>query len=167
MGHQRSYVIVDQAMWDAVPELGKGYIQEHIKFGGKADTIQELAKAAKINQSVLENTVNFYNEHAAKGEDPEFSKDPHYVVPLGAGPFRAINFPAAYAWFFTTGGLKTTGKAEVLDAFGETIPGLYAAGRNAFAVCAQIYPGSGTSVCEALTFGRIAGKIAAAQEPWS
>ncbi len=165
-GHQRSYVIVDQAMWEAVPDLGKQYIQEHIKLGGKADTIQELAKLAKINQAVLENTVNFYNEHAAKGVDPEFSKDSHYVAPLGAGPYRAINFPAEYAWFFTTGGLKINGKAEVLDAFGKVVPGLYAAGRNAFAVCAQIYPGSGTSVCEGLTFGRIAGTVAAAQEPW-
>jgi 3-oxo-5alpha-steroid 4-dehydrogenase len=165
--HPVSYVIVDQAMWDGVPELGKKYIQENIKFGGQADTLFELARAANINPDVLENTVEFYNEQAAKGKDPEFSKDPHYLAPLEKAPFYAINFPAAYAWFFTTGGLKITGKAEVLDAFGEPVPGLYAAGRNAFAVSAQMYPGSGTSVCEALTFGRIAGKAVAALEAWS
>jgi 3-oxo-5alpha-steroid 4-dehydrogenase len=166
-GHPVSYVIVNQAIWDEVPEQGKTYIQEHIKFGGQADTIAELSRAASINTAVLENTVNFYNEHASRGEDPEFSKDPHYLVPLEKGPFYAINFPAAYAWFFTTGGLKTTGKAEVLDVFGEPVPGLYAAGRNAFAVCATMYPGSGTSVCEALTFGRIAGRVVASLEAWS
>jgi len=166
-GHPVSYVIVNQAIWDDVPEQGKKYIQENIKFGGQADTIAELSRAANINTDVLENTVNFYNEHASRGEDPEFSKDPHYLVPLEKGPFYAINFPAAYAWFFTTGGLKTTAKAEVLGVFGEPVPGLYAAGRNAFAVCATMYPGSGTSVCEALTFGRIAGRVVASLEAWS
>jgi len=47
------------------------------------------------------------------------------------------------------------------------VPGLYAAGRNAFAVTAEQYPGSGTSVGEALIFGRIAGKGVAALEAWS
>jgi 3-oxo-5alpha-steroid 4-dehydrogenase len=166
-GHPVSYVVVDQAIWDEVPEQGKKYIQENIKFGGQADSIPELAQAAKINPEVFQNTVDFYNAHAAKGEDPEFSKDAHYLVPLENPPFYAINFPAAHAWFFTTGGLKITSKAQVVDAFGEPVPGLFAAGRNAFAVSAQMYPGSGTSVCEALTFGRIAGRVAAASEAWS
>ena len=165
--HPASYVVVDQAIWDEVPEQGRAYIAEHIKFAGPADTIAELARAANINSDLLENTLGFYNEHAAKGEDPECSKDPHYLVPLEKGPFYAVNFPAAYAWFFTTGGLKTNGKAEVVDSFGDPIPGLYAAGRNAFGVSAQQYPGSGTSVGDGLTFGRIAGKNAAALEPWS
>ena len=165
--HPASYVVVDQAIWDEVPEQGRAYIAEHIKFAGPADTIAELARAANIGSDLLENTLGFYNEHAAKGEDPECSKDPHYLVPLEKGPFYAVNFPAAYAWFFTTGGLKTNGKAEVVDSFGDPIPGLYAAGRNAFGVSAQQYPGSGTSVGDGLTFGRIAGKNAAALEPWS
>jgi 3-oxo-5alpha-steroid 4-dehydrogenase len=115
----------------------------------------------------MENTIDFYNEHAAKGEDPAFSKDEHYVVPLESGPFYALSYPAAGVGFFTTGGLRVNGKAEALDPFGETVPGLYAAGRNAFAVTAEQYPGSGVSVCEGLTFGRIAGKAAAALEAWS
>jgi len=166
-GHPTAYVIVDQAIWDDVPERGRQYIQENIKFGGQGETLAELAKAANINSELLENTVAFYNEHAAKGEDPEFSKDPHYLAPLEKGPFYAINFPAAHAWFFTTGGLRITGKSEVVDAFGKPVPGLYAAGRNATAVSAQMYPGSGTSVCEGLIFGRIAGRVVAAQESWS
>ena len=58
-------------------------------------------------------------------------------------------------------------KAEVLDPFGQPVPGLYAAGRNAFGVSAQQYPGSGASVGDGLTFGRIAGSNVAALEPWS
>jgi len=166
-GHPVSYVIVDQSIWDEIPEQGRAYIAEHIKYLGPADSIAELARVADINLELLENTVRFYNERAAKGEDPECSKDPHYLVPLEKGPFYAINFPAAFAWFFTTGGLKTSGKAEVLNPFGQPVPGLYAAGRNAFGVSAQQYPGSGTSVGDGLTFGRIAGSNVAALEPWS
>jgi 3-oxo-5alpha-steroid 4-dehydrogenase len=166
-GHPVSYVIVDQAIWDEVPEAGRKHIEKHIKLAGQADSIAELARAANINPDLLENTVDFYNEHAANGEDPEFSKDEHYVVPLENPPFYAVNYPAAIAGFFTTGGLRINGKAEVLNAFGEPVLGLYAAGRNAFAVSAHQYPGSGTSVCEGLTFGRIAGKGVAALEAWS
>jgi 3-oxo-5alpha-steroid 4-dehydrogenase len=161
--HPVSYVIVDQAIWDEVPELGKKYLT----VAGQADSITELARASNIAPDLLENTVNFYNERASKGEDPEFLKDERYVVPLENRPFYAINYPAAYVGFFTTGGLRINGRAEVLNAFGKPVPGLYAAGRNAFAVTAEQYPGSGTSVGEALIFGRIAGKGAAALEAWS
>jgi 3-oxo-5alpha-steroid 4-dehydrogenase len=156
-------MIVSQAIWDEVPDQGK----PHLHVAAQADTIAELAKAANINGDLLQNTVEFYNEHAARGEDPEFSKDEHYVVPLDAGPFYAISYPAAGAGFFTTGGLRINARAEVLNAFGEPIPGLYSAGRNAFAVTAHQYPGSGVSVGEGLTFGRIAGRNAASLEPRS
>lgn len=158
-----SYLIIDQAIWDAITEAGK----KALSVAAQADSIVELARAANINQDVLENTIDFYNEHAAKGEDPAFSKDEHHVVPLENAPFYALNYPAAAVGFFTTGGLRINGKAQVLDPFGETVPGLYAAGRNAFAVTAQQYPASGVSVGEGLTFGRIAGKGAAALEAWS
>ena len=158
-----SYLIVDQAIWDAITEGGK----KALSVAAQADSIAELAQAANINQDVLENTIDFYNEHAAKGEDPAFSKDEHHLVPLENAPFYALNYPAAAVGFFTTGGLRINGKAQVLDPFGETVPGLYAAGRNAFAITAQQYPGSGVSVGEGLTFGRIAGKGAAAQQAWS
>jgi len=162
-GHPVSYMIVSQAIWDQVPEQGK----KHLNLAAQADSIAELAKAANINADLLQNTVDFYNEHAAKGEDPAFSKNEHYVVPLDAGPYYAISYPAADAGFFTTGGLRINGKAQVLDAFGEPVPGLYSAGRNAFAVSAHQYPGSGVSVGEGLIFGRIAGKNAASLEAWS
>jgi 3-oxo-5alpha-steroid 4-dehydrogenase len=158
--HPVSYLIVDQAIWDEIHEAAKNVLT----VAAQADSIAELARAANINQDVMENTIDFYNEHAAKGEDPTFSKDEHYLVPLENGPFYALSYPAAGVGFFTTGGLRINGKAEALDPFGETVPGLYAAGRNAFAVTAEQYPGSGVSVCEGLTFGRIAGKAAAALE---
>ena len=82
-------------------------------------------------------------------------------------PYYAVAFPVKYASIFTTGGLRINPQAQVLDVNGEPVPGLYSAGRNAFAVTAENYPGSGTSVGEALIFGRIAGQGAAAQEAQS
>jgi 3-oxo-5alpha-steroid 4-dehydrogenase len=161
--HPESYLIVDQAIWDDVPEEGK----KQFGLAAQADTVSELARKLEINPDLLENTFDFYNEHAARGEDPAFSKDPKEVVPLKKAPFFAINYPAAAVGFLTTGGLRINEQAEVLDPFGEPVPSLYAAGRNAFAVTAEQYPASGVSVGEGLIFGRIAGKLAVAQEAWS
>ena len=161
--HPVSYLIVDQAIWDAISDAGK----KALNVAARADSIAELARVVNIRADLLENTIAFYNEHAAKGEDPAFSKDEHHLAPLEHGPFYALNYPAAGVAFFTTGGLRINGKAEVLNPFGEKVNGLYAAGRNASAVTATQYPGSGVSVGEGLTFGRIAGKAAAALEAWS
>ncbi len=167
--HPTSYLIVDHPIWDEVPAAGKEAMKDfpQFKVSAQADTIAQLAQALGINTDLLEDTVNLYNRHAANGEDPAFSKDKHYLVPLQTAPFYAISYPAAGAGVFTTGGLKINGKAEVLDVFGKPVPGLYAAGRNAFAVTAEQYPGSGTSVGEGLVFGRIAGKGMAALPAWS
>ena len=62
----------------------------------------------------------------------------------------------------TLGGLKINGNSEVLDLAGSPIPGLYAAGRTSCGIFGE-YPGSGSSVADALTFGRIAGASAAAR----
>ena len=61
---------------------------------------------------------------------------------------------------FTFGGLKTNTEAEVLDADGSPIRGLYAAG-EAMGLYYGRYPG-GTSVLRGAVFGRIAGVQAAA-----
>jgi 3-oxo-5alpha-steroid 4-dehydrogenase len=162
-GNQTAFLIVDDAVWSEVPDAAK----EAITLAGQADTIAELVTNLGLNPVMVESTVSVYNQFAAEGQDPEFQKDSHYVVPLETGPFYALPYLAAYAGGFTTGGLRINTKSEVLDVNGEPVPGLYSAGRNAFAVTAQNYPGSGTSVGEALIFGRIAGEGAAALEDWS
>ncbi len=67
----------------------------------------------------------------------------------------------------THGGVTINTKAQVLDVFGEPIPGLYAGGcdvgTNIFGKAGN-YPGCGTYVGFALCYGRIAGKNLAAQE---
>jgi 3-oxo-5alpha-steroid 4-dehydrogenase len=162
-GNPVSFLVFDDAVWSEVPDAVKDYVT----LAGQADTVAELVTNLGLNAAMVESTLSTYNQFAAEGQDPEHQKNEHYLVPLETAPFYAIPFMAEYGNAFTTGGLHINTRAEVVDADGEPIPGLYAAGRNAFAVTAQNYPGSGTSVGEALIFGRIAGQGAAASESWS
>jgi len=158
--HNVAYLILDDAVWSMVPEASK----ESLTVVAQADTIGELAQAVGIEPGLLENTLELYNGFAADGEDPLFEKDSAYVVPLETPPFYALFFGVEATAFFTNGGLRINAKSQVLDVNGELVPGLYAAGRNAFAVPARNYVASGVAVAEVLTFGRIAGQTAAAEE---
>jgi 3-oxo-5alpha-steroid 4-dehydrogenase len=126
------------------------------------ETIAELEGETGLPTGSLESTVALYNQHAARAEDPVFRKAPEYVRPLATAPFGAIDLSwdkAIYA-AFTLGGLATNPRAEVLDADGAVVPGLYAAGRTAASISSPGYS-SGTSIGEATIFGRIAGRNAA------
>jgi 3-oxo-5alpha-steroid 4-dehydrogenase len=160
-----SYLILDGGIWKELGEAG----QKAAVVVQKADTLADLGKALKMVPGLLENTVNFYNQGAAKSQDPQFGKFKDYMQTLMTPPYYALDASAKGIVFFTTGGLRTNLKAQVLDASGASagrpIPGLYAAGRNAFGLIGYRYQGSGSSVADALTFGRIAGQNAAAEKP--
>ncbi|MBI3978572.1 MAG: FAD-binding protein [Chloroflexi bacterium] len=64
--------------------------------------------------------------------------------------------------FLSFGGLKTDPGGHVMGVFGQPIPGLYAAGRNAAGIHGDHYS-SGSSVGDAMFSGRIAGRNAAAE----
>jgi len=161
--HNVAFLILDDAVWSAVPDAAK----EALTVVGQAETIAELATGLGIPAGLLENTVQIYNEFAADGEDPEFGKESDFVTPLETPPYYALFFGVEATAFFTNGGLRINSDSQVLDVHGQAIPGLYAAGRNAFAVPAPHYVASGVSVAEVLIFGRIAGQMAAAEEPAS
>ncbi len=116
---------------------------------------------------MLRHTLDFYNEHAARGEDPLFHKSPDWLKPIEA-PYAALDCTPGCGVFypyFTLGGLDTRPTGEVLTMEGEPIKGLYAAGRTACGVprTAAGYA-SGMSVGDATFFGRVTGKQVAAQE---
>jgi hypothetical protein len=56
----------------------------------------------------------------------------------------------------TKGGLKTDANARVLNEAGEAIPGLYAIGNCSGSVTGRTYPGAGSTIGPAMTFGYIA-----------
>lgn len=127
-----------------------------------SDSIEEIAQKTQIDPAVLQNTISFYNESASLGEDREFGKNPAFLKPLEAGPFHVFAVGSEKCYTASCGGLKIDLDARVLDYNNEPIAGLYAAGRNAGTIYGW-YMGSGSSMLDVLTFGRIAGKNVAAE----
>jgi fumarate reductase flavoprotein subunit len=115
-----------------------------------ADSIEELAGKAVINQANLKQTVAEYNKNA------------RYLRPVQQPRFYAGRiFPGAYG---SLGGIKINDKAEVLNKNYDAIPGLYAAGVDACTIYGDSYvfvlPGN--TMGFAINSGRIAGESAAA-----
>jgi 3-oxo-5alpha-steroid 4-dehydrogenase len=130
------------------------------------ETVEEMEAGLNLPQGSLVKTLALYNEHAAKGEDPEFHKYGKWIQPLTQGPFAAINctFGTSPIMGFTLGGMKTNEKGQVLNAAGAPIPGLYAAGACAsnLAYDSMGYS-TGTCIGESTFFGRQCGINAAAR----
>lgn len=128
------------------------------------DSVGELAEELGTPPGMLEQTIRYYNVHAAAGTDPLFHKSPEFLRPLeppyaalDCTPGRGVVIP-----HFTLGGLDTLPGGEVLTPAGRAIPGLFAAGRTTAGVPrrGEGYA-SGTSIADATLFGRLAGRSAA------
>jgi succinate dehydrogenase/fumarate reductase flavoprotein subunit len=156
-----AYLIVDNELYGPT-------IAFH-QIAAVEESIEDLEKALGLPETTLVSTVEFFNRHAEKGEDPLFHKAKPYLRPLSSPPFSALNCSGDKAIFaaFTMGGLDTLPTGEVLSADGAVIPGLYAAGRNTAGILrsGRGYS-SGMSIGDASFFGRQAGKSAARAEGW-
>jgi succinate dehydrogenase/fumarate reductase flavoprotein subunit len=140
---------------DNSKEIAKGWIK-------KADGIAELAKLAGIEDPAqLGQTVARYNEGCSSRVD-EFGRPADTLVPLDSPPFYCVAmYPGGSN---TCGGPRRDERARVLDAFGDPIPGLYAAGELGEAV-GLLYPANGANLSESICFGRIAAADALGQDP--
>jgi succinate dehydrogenase/fumarate reductase flavoprotein subunit len=129
----------------------------------QGNTIGDLAGELDFPGGALQQTVAYYNRHAANGDDPMFHKRPEYVRPLQGPPYQVWDLAVDNAFFpaHTLGGLRTEVSGQVLNSFGEEIPGLYAAGRTAAGLPMAPYIASGLSVGDCTFFGRQAGRAAA------
>lgn len=159
------YLIVDGSLYEEPPEYANMPILQ------AAETIAELEQDLELPANTLTHTVTLYNEHAARGEDPLFHKHAEYLQPLVTPPFVALDCRVQEGGCmysgFTFGGLDTRYSGEVLNASGQEVPGLYAAGRNAAGIprSGEFYA-SGMSIGDALFSGRWAGRSAAANVAW-
>lgn len=149
------YLVVDESCYE-VNWMG-------LAASWVCETPAQLEGEIGLPSGSLQATLDLYNKHAARGEDPVFHKGDAWVRPL-LPPLGAIDLrigPAPYAPF-TLGGLETSVESEVLDLDGDPIPGLFAAGRTSAGVCAFGYS-SGLSIGDSTLFGRFAGRRAAAR----
>jgi 3-oxosteroid 1-dehydrogenase len=132
-------------------------------------TIEGLARQIKLPVETLAETIRKNNEYAKTGIDPEFGKgmniydqffgDPASkpnpnIGPIDTAPYYAV--PIHAGDLGTKGGLKCDARSRVLDGAGNPIAGLYAAGNQSGTPFGDVYPGAGSTIGPALTFGYIA-----------
>ena len=136
-----------------------------IKFIDGWETVEEMEAALGIPAGNLVETLDRYNSYAARGEDPDFHKQPEFLAAQDHGPWAAFDLSLGKAMYsgFTVGGLATNVDGQVLREDGSAIRGLYAAGACASNL-AQDGKGysSGTQLGSGSFFGRRAGAHAAA-----
>ena len=144
----------------------------------KAGSIEELAGKLDMDATALASTIESFNRHARKGDDPKFSRgatehDRYYADPSVApnpslGP---LDKPPYYALRCDPGDLDTKGGllcdefARVLNTSGTVIDGLYAAGNASAAAMGNTYPGAGATIGSAMTFAYIAAQHALGPGP--
>jgi succinate dehydrogenase/fumarate reductase flavoprotein subunit len=136
-----------------------------------ADTLAGLARQIDVPAAALEAEVARHNGFAATGVDEDFHKgesaydrylgdDAHHpnpcIGPISTPPFHAVTVVSGDIG--SAMGLRTNASAQVLDARGEPIEGLYACGADMNSIMAGAYPGAGITLGPAMTFGYIAGR---------
>ena len=162
-----AWVILDQKVKD-VPNYRLAIRTDQAAIEGAS--LVELANKLGICANTLQDTVSRYNAACRPGDYQPLQLDgvatvgleppkSNWALPLDAGPYFA--YPIISANVFTFGGLKVDERAQVINADGQPIGNLYAAGETV-----GLYFGNyagGTSVLKGLVFGRLAGQAAAQQ----
>ena len=139
-------------------------------FLSKGETLEELAEIAGIDITGLLATQQKVNEYSVTGKDLDLQRgdsvyDRYYgdpsvepnpcLAPLEKGPYYCmVLYPGEMG---TAGGLVIDTKARVLRPDGNPISGLYACGNTSTALL-PTYPGPGSTLGPAMTFGYIAAK---------
>lgn len=140
----------------------------------KSDTIEDLAEQCGIDAQGLKESFEKMAQFAQTGVDSDFGKgstlnDRYYsdhrispnpcLAPLDKAPFYAVEiWPGDLG---TKGGLMADEFARVLDDNGQVIEGLYVTGNSSASVMGNSYPGAGSTIGPAMTFGYVAAKHAA------
>lgn len=152
------------------PFLADGYLKQ-------GQSLKDLAQQIKVPAAHLQATVERFNKMANQGVDTDFQRgttdyqrangDATWPGPnpcLGAltqGPFYAIAlYPGDIG---ASTGLVTNENAQVLNAQGAAILGLYACGNDMHSIMGGVYPAPGITIGPAITFGYLAAKHAVAR----
>lgn len=149
-----AFLLFDQQVRDSLKAI-ETYIRQGVIT--EANSLEELAKALKIDEKALVRTVQAYNSFVKNKKDAEFGRK-DLKVALTKPKYYAVEVtPAVH---HTMGGVRINTKAEVLRQDGSAIPGLYAAGE----VTGGVHGGNrlgGNALADIIVFGRIAGQNAA------
>lgn len=135
----------------------------------KGETLEELAhrirehsdNRGKMDAATLREAVEKWNNYCVARHDPDFEREASTMGPVSEPPFYAI--PLYPGGPNTKGGLRADAQRRVLDWEERPIPRLYAVGEIC-SVFQFVYQGGG-NLAEGITFGRVAGRNAAAERP--
>lgn len=159
------FQVFDQRIADASPRGVPLFdLKEALREGRllHGDDLSEVAARAGVDGQELERTISRYNlavDGSARDEVGRAS------LCFGAGELRPISSPPFYIYPSTTAllatycGLRIDEQAQVINVWGDPIPGLYAAGEVTGGFHGKAYM-TGSSLGKAAVFGRIAGRTA-------
>ena len=158
------YAIFDGKI-DDIPNYSRAVLSDVLPI--RADSLEDLSTKLSVPREALAETVRAFNKACRPGRFIQSEADglgtvgleppkSNWARTIEKPPF--IAYPLVPSGIITFGGVKTNSSAEVLNADGYQIPGLYAAGAMT-GVYYRHYPGA-TSVLRGATFGRIAGTLA-------
>ena len=150
-----AYIILDQKMMDASATYN-GYFTKG--YAVQANSYEELAAATGMDAATFTETMNTWNAACTAQVDEAFGRT-SFASPLDTAPYYAIK--VAPGIHHCMGGIVINTEAQVLDANGNVIEGLLAAGEVTGGVHGANRLG-GNAVADIVVFGRIAGQNAAA-----
>jgi flavocytochrome c len=151
-------LVFDQEIADR-PE-GKAVIDQFAGYGIeplKADTLEQLAAKINAPANTMANTIKEFN--AAVKDEQALDAEPakkDLAFKIDAPPYYAL-YPLKPGITLTFGGIKVNSNRQALQADGQPIQGLYAAGECVGGYFLGDYVGGG-SLTRCLVDGRIAGK---------
>jgi succinate dehydrogenase/fumarate reductase flavoprotein subunit len=129
-GNSGAWIVLGSSQYEALVEFN-----DKMGFSGYAsgdpivaDSAEELAEL--IGAPALADTIETYNKYAEQGTDPVCNRCTDNIEVLDPPYYAGQVKPTGYT-AYPHGELDISVNGEVLDASGNVIPGLFAAGRCA------------------------------------
>lgn len=146
LANHSAYLIFDQEVRSRVKAIE---FYDQIGLVRTGATIEQLAEQLSLPD--LLTTIHQWNEAVRVQDDRQFGRTTGMNFPLSKAPFYAIH--VAPAIHYTMGGIHVDSETRVLDANGQVINGLYAAGEVTGGLHGNNRIG-GNSIAETVVFGR-------------
>lgn len=150
------YIVIDQRIVDGNVNIAAYYVRGIIT---RADTFADLAAYIGVDEGVIQEEMDKWNAIVADAYDPLGSNFDFRNGDLSNGPWYITS--VAPGIHHTMGGAIISVDAEVLDASGNPIPGLFAAGEITGGIHGANRVG-GNALTDCLVFGYTAARSAAA-----
>jgi len=179
-----SYWICDSTFPEHYFMPGSGYQMGVVpEWIVQADTLEELAEKLGVDVDGLNATLAVFNPNAEAGVDPIWHRGEYQfdintagdvnrtdiknpcLAPIAKGPFYGSQIVPGTCG--TNGGPRINANAQVLNAFGQPIPRLYAVGNLSGSIFGDSYPGGGGCLGAGGVMGMLAGFHAAKLESLS